>query len=253
MNDKKPQERIGRRTFLEVSGIAMAAAAGARLARAGSPGDQDSIRPFTINVPERDLKDLRERLGRTRFPDQIEKAGWDYGTELSYMKELCAYWRSGYDWRAQERLLNRWAHFHTDIDGLQIHFIHQRSREKNAIPLILLHGWPGSFVEFSKVIDPLTDPTGHGGRGDDAFHVICPITSSMRLYYETKRALPGEPVGVPAALALFPGESKLPRKWVERSYNVTRWTEMPSGGHFPALEEPELYVKDLREFFRDLR
>lgn len=120
------------------------------------------------------LNDLRERLARTRFPDQLENVGWSYGTDLSYLKELRAYWHSGFDWRAQERALDRFSHFHTEIDSLKIHFIHQRSKEKNAIPLIMTHGWPGSFFEFTRIIEPLTDPAAYGGRSEDAFHVICP-------------------------------------------------------------------------------
>ncbi len=383
----------------------------------------ESARPFSINVPDHVLNDLRERLLRTRFPDQLEGAGWAYGTELSYLKELCAYWGSKFDWRAQERALNRFEHFQTSIDGLRIHFIHQRSKEANAIPLIIMHGWPSSFVEFTKIIPPLTDPAAHGGHSEDAFHVICPslpgygfsdaprrpgfgckeaaqtfaklmarlgytrygaqggdwgtvisawlaaldtphvcgvhlsatlgnppegtptdtteglssqetedlekmkkaeeteagyaiiqstkpqslgyalndspaglaawivekfrawsdcsgnietrftkdelltnimiywitqtITSSMRIYYEARasgwKLLPDEKIEVPTGFALFPAEPQLPRKWVEASFNVAHWTVMPKGGHFPALEEPDLLVKDIRALFRDLR
>jgi pimeloyl-ACP methyl ester carboxylesterase len=390
-------------------------------ARAGER--PESIEPFSIEIPEVVLNDLSERLARTRFPDQLEDAGWSYGTDLSYLKELCTYWRSGFDWRAQERVLNAFAHFRAEIDSLRIHFIHQRSKEKNAIPLIITHGWPGSFMEFAKIIGPLTDPAAHGGPSKDAFHVICPsipgygfsdapkksgfgckqvaevfaklmarlgytqygaqagdwgacistwlaaidathvnglhlnqtlgnaregtpteiteglssqetkdlekmkqaeemetgyaaiqstkpqslgyalndspvglaawivekfyrwsdcdgnvetrftkdglltnimiywvtqtITSSMRLYYEARasgwKLLPEEKITVPTGFALFPAEPQLPRKWVEESFNVTHWTVMPSGGHFAALEEPDLFVEDVRGFFRDLR
>ncbi|MFC1633942.1 epoxide hydrolase family protein [Planctomycetota bacterium] len=382
--------------------------------------NQDSIKPFRIEVSEAVLNDLRDRLARTRFPDQIEDAGWNYGTDLSYLKELCAYWRSDFDWRAQERALNRFDHFRTEIDGLGIDFTHQRSRESNAFPLIITHGWPGSFFEFTKIIGPLTDPIAHGGRSQDAFHVICPsisgygfsdapkktsfgcrqiadvfaklmaklgytqygaqggdwgyaistwlasidsshvkglhlnatldnppdetsadtteelspqekeamekmetgyaliqatkpqslgyglndspaglaawivqkfhgwsdcgrnietkftkdelltnimiywitqsITSSMRLYYEARatgwKLVPEEKVTVPTGFTLSPIEGQLPRKWVEQfeqSFNVTHLNVLPSGGHFLALEEPDLLVKDIRKFFRDLR
>jgi len=166
---------INRREFMKVSATTVATAAGlVQFGKGQAMEHNDSIKPFTIEVPDAVLNDLRERLAKTRFPDQLEDVGWSYGTDLSYLKELCAYWRSGFDWRAQERALNRFDHFRTDIDGLGIHFIHQRSKEKNAFPLIITHGWPGSFIEFTKIIGPLTDPGAHGGRPEDAFHVICP-------------------------------------------------------------------------------
>ncbi len=383
-----------------------------------------AIEPFTIDVPDSVLVDLKERLGRTRFPDQLKGAEWTYGSELSYIKELCEYWRDSYDWRAQERALNRFDQFKTDIDGLGVHFIHQRSKEKNALPLVITHGWPGSIYEFVKIIDLLTDPVAHGGKKKDAFHVVCPsipgygfsdipaesgydsrrmgaiisklmaklgydrygaqggdwgsiittwmglddpehvcgihltmvigkppegspaesvkgltpkeigdlmemqkwgvtevgyqaiqgtkpqtlgyglndspaglaawivekwrtwsdcdgdiekrftkdelltnvmiywvtqtITSSTRLYYEQRVAGQfgdgNDYVKVPTGCAIFPGElSRLPRAWVEKSFNVTHWTDMDRGGHFAAIEEPELLAEDLRTFFRGLR
>lgn len=422
MRKKTLWNEIDRRTFIKVSTSAMATTAGlTRLAKARIT-DHDSIKPFTIDVPGAVLKDLRERLEKTRFPDQLDNKDWRYGTELSYLKELCTYWRSSFDWRLQERALNRFAHFHTIIDGLKIHFIHQQSKEKDAIPLIMIHGWPGSFIEFTKVIGPLTDPKAYGGHSDDAFHVICPsipgygfseaprkpgfgckqiaeifvklmarlgytqygaqggdwgsyistwiaaldpyhmnglhlnatvgnpteiptdtaeelspkvkrkterqkrmaemetgyvaiqstkpqslgyalndsptrlaawivekfhrwsdcggnvetrftkneiltnimiywitqtITSSMHLYYEARasgwKLLPEEKIIVPTGFALSPIEPQLPRKQVEKSFNVTHWIVMPSGGHFAAFEEPDLLVKDIRNFFRNLR
>ena len=412
---------IDRREFIKGSVTAVAATAGlSRLGKAQTMANQDSIKLFKIEVSEEVLKDLRERLARTRFPDQLEDVGWSYGTDLSYLKELCAYWRSDFDWRAQERALNRFDHFRTEIDALGIHFIHQRSKESYAFPLIITHGWPGSFFEFTKIIGPLTDPAAHGGRPEDAFHVICPsipgygfsdapkkpgfgcrqiadvfaklmakldytqygaqggdwgyaistwlaaidsshvkglhlnatlgdlpdetsadtaeelspqekeamekmetgyaliqstkpqslgdglndspaglaagivekfhggsecggtiekkftkdelltnimiywitqtITSSMRLYYETHaqgwKTGPEEKVTAPTGFTLSPIEGGLPRKWVEefeQSFNVTYLNVLPSGGHFVALEEPDLLVKDIRTFFRDIR
>jgi pimeloyl-ACP methyl ester carboxylesterase len=129
---------------------------------------------FTIDVPEAVLEDLRQRLARTRFPDQLEDAGWSYGTELSYLRELVRYWREEFDWRKQERALNRFDHYKTPINGLSLCFIHQRSKEPDAFPLLIAHGWPGSLFEFHKIIGPLTDPVAHGGKREDAFHVICP-------------------------------------------------------------------------------
>ena len=132
------------------------------------------IKPFKIAVDDAVLKDLKERLARTRFPDEIDGVGWDYGVELGYVKELVRYWRNKYDWRDQEKKLNELPQFTTEIDGLTIHFVHVRSKEKNALPLVLVHGWPGSFYEFHKIIGPLIDPVKHGGKAEDAFHVVFP-------------------------------------------------------------------------------
>ncbi len=132
------------------------------------------IEPFRIDVPDATLVDLQERLARTRFPEQLPDAGWDYGTELGYLKEFVGYWRDQYDWRTREAHMNTFDQFVTEIDGAKIHFVHVRSPEKDALPLLLTHGWPGSFVEFLAVIDPLTDPTNHGGNASDAFDVVIP-------------------------------------------------------------------------------
>ncbi len=129
---------------------------------------------FRIQVADSVLIDLRERLARTRWPDQIDGAGWDYGTELSYIRELCAYWQSSFDWRKQEALLNGFPQFTADINGLRMHFLHIRSPHANALPLIITHGWPGSIFEFYKIIGPLTEPEKYGGRAEDAFHVVAP-------------------------------------------------------------------------------
>lgn len=381
------------------------------------------MQPFEIAVPDADLRDLRDRLERTRFPDQIPGAGWRYGTELEYLKELCAYWREKYDWREHERRLNALDHFRTEIEGLGLHFVHARSRHAGALPLLITHGWPGSIFEFTKIIPRLTDPEAHGGRAEDAFHVVCPslpgyawsdpprepgwdprrvarleaalmtelgyarygaqggdwgaiitawlgaldashlagihlnmvvaappsgaasavegvppeelawleqgrrfrdeetgyqqiqgtrpqslgyglndspaglaawivekfrawsdcggdversfskdelltnvmiywttqsIASSTRIYYEMRHAgagaVPPDRIEVPTGVAVFPGEIyKAPRKWVEARYDLKHWSVMPRGGHFAALEEPELLAGELREFFRPLR
>ena len=383
--------------------------------------DPMAIRPFAIDVPDAVLEDLRVRLERTRFPDQLDGAGWDYGAELGYVNDLVTYWLEEFDWRAQERRLNEFDQYKTVIDGLDIHFIHQRSAEADALPLIITHGWPGSIAEFAKIIGPLTDPVAHGGQAEDAFHVIAPsmpgygfsdkprspgfgpeqiaetgaqlmarlgydrygvqggdwgsivsrwhafnhpehvvglhlnmlvanppsgvddptegvppeelertrarqafytgdengyariqatrpqtlgyalndspagqaawivekfrawcdwsgdpesiftkdelltnvmiywvtqtATSSARLYYESGRApRPMGRVEVPTGAAIFPYELFIaPRKWAEASYNIVHWTEMPRGGHFAAMEQPELFVDDLRTFFGGLR
>ena len=131
-----------------------------------------SIRPFTIKIPDAVLKDLKERLARARFPDQLVGAGWTYGTDLEYLQQLVRYWRDKYDWREQERKLNKLPQFKTNIDGLNIHFVHRRSPEPNAFPILMIHGWPGTFFEFSKMVEPLADPRNHGGKPEDAFHVV---------------------------------------------------------------------------------
>jgi pimeloyl-ACP methyl ester carboxylesterase len=133
-----------------------------------------AIRPFRIDVPDQVLDDLRRRLEQTRWPEQELVDDWSQGAPLSWIQDMCHYWQSGYDWRARESRLNRFDQFITEIDGLDIHFIHQRSPHPEARPLVITHGWPGSFVEFHKVIEPLADPTEHGGEATDAFHVICP-------------------------------------------------------------------------------
>ena len=133
----------------------------------------EAIDAFSIQVSDAVLDDLRTRLAMARWPDQVG-ADWVYGTPLSYLQSLCAYWRDGFDWRAQEARLNAFAQFTTDIENERLHFVHQRSPEPNAKPLLLTHGWPGSISEFMKVIGPLTDPRAHGGDPNDAFHVVAP-------------------------------------------------------------------------------
>ena len=130
--------------------------------------------PFRVDVPEAVLVDLRERLARTRWPDQVPGSGWDYGTDLAALQALCEHWRSGFDWRAAESRLNAFPQFTTDIDGQRVHFLHVRSPHPDALPLLITHGWPGSVWEFMQIVEPLTDPVKHGGRAQDAFHVITP-------------------------------------------------------------------------------
>ena len=120
-----------------------------------SQGSERLIKPFTIDVPNDVLTDLQERLSRARFPDEPEGVGWTLGTNLAYLKELVDYWRDGFNWRKQERQFNRFEQFTTNIDGLEIHFLHRRSAEPDALPLVMTHGWPGTFWEFAKVIEPL--------------------------------------------------------------------------------------------------
>ncbi|HEX9031022.1 MAG TPA: alpha/beta fold hydrolase [Streptosporangiaceae bacterium] len=134
----------------------------------------EEITPFRIDIPESDLDDLRQRLRQTRWPEAATVDDWSQGVPLAYLRDLCDHWLEHYDWRASEARLNRFPQFRTEIDGLAIHFIHARSPHDDAQPLIITHGWPGSVVEFHKVIGPLTDPVAHGGDASDAFHVVCP-------------------------------------------------------------------------------
>ncbi|GLW98564.1 epoxide hydrolase family protein [Microtetraspora sp. NBRC 16547] len=136
--------------------------------------DDTEIRPYRIEIPQDDLDDLRERLARTRWTPDLPGTGWERGVPTSYLRGLADYWGGEYDWRAQEKALNALPQFITTIDGTDVHFLHVRSAEPNATPLMLLHGWPGSVVEFLDLIGPLTDPVGHGGDRADAFHLVIP-------------------------------------------------------------------------------
>lgn len=380
-----------------------------------------AVEPFRVQVSQAVLDDLQTRLAHTRLPDEVEGAGWDYGVPRAYMQELVDYWRTRFDWRAQERAINTFAHFRATIDGRSIHFIHERGKGPRPLPLIITHGWPGSFYEMHKIIPLLTDPARFGGDPADAFDVIVPslpgygfsdrptqpgetnvqiadlwvrlmtdclgyqrfvahggdigagvttrlglrhpdqvmgihvtsvaqpylgagapelsaaekaylalgeqwddeegayshiqatrpqtlayglndspaglaawivekfrawsdcdgeverrfskdelltnimiywvtetIDSSIRLYYEhrhhRKPLAPGERINVPSGFALTrEAVDHPPREWAERTYNVQHWTELPSGGHFAALEEPHRLAEDIRAFFRTLR
>jgi pimeloyl-ACP methyl ester carboxylesterase len=155
----------------------------------GQSPAREAVRPFHVHIDDAVLNDLQGRLAGTRFPDQVQNRDWEYGTELTYLRELVEYWHTEYDWRKHERALNRFHHFKTEVDGLDIHFIHQRSKEENALPLVLTHGWPGSFYEFLKIIPPLVDPVAHGGRPEDAFHIICPSLAGYA--FSEKPTTPG--------------------------------------------------------------
>jgi pimeloyl-ACP methyl ester carboxylesterase len=379
------------------------------------------IEPFVIAIGDAVLADLRERLSRTRWPDELPGVGWDYGTDLTYLKDLVATWTFDFDWRRHERMLNRLQHFRADIDGLAVHFVHERGRGPAPMPLVLTHGWPSSFVEYLDLIPLLTDPASHGGDAADAFDVVVPslpgygfsgrptvpgmlsadiadmwcrlmtdglvytrfgahgsdigagvtvrlakrhpnrvagihlsawgspeppqpwssaereylavnqqwdraegayseiqgtkpqtvgyglndspaglaawivekfrawsdsggdvesrfsrerlltnltiywatgtITSSMRPYYEYRHhgtpLAADDPIQVPTGFANFPNEftpmGRLPRELAERYFTVTRWRDFPSGGHFPAREEPRLLAEEIRAMFRTLR
>ena len=133
-----------------------------------------AISEFRLAIPDADLDDLRLRLDRSRFPEAATSPGWEQGVPLPQLRALIDHWRTGYDWRRCEAMLNELGQFRTEIDGLGIHFLHVRSCHAGALPLIMTHGWPGSVIEFHKVIAPLVDPTSHGGSADDAFHLVLP-------------------------------------------------------------------------------
>ncbi|WP_030912306.1 epoxide hydrolase family protein [Streptosporangium amethystogenes] len=184
------------------------------------------VRPFRIEIPQADLDELRDRLARTRWPRELPGEEWSRGVPTGYLKDLAEYWRGEYDWRLHEARLNEFPQFMTEVDGQDIHFLHVRSAEPDALPLILTHGWPNSFVEFTDLIGPLTDPRAHGGDPSQAFHVVVP-------------SLPGF------------GFSEPPR---ETGWNATRvariWAELmrrlgydrygTQGGDFGAYVAPEV-------------
>ena len=151
----------------------------------------DDIIPFLIDVPETELEDLRQRLRRTRWPEAATVGDWSQGIPLDYARELCRYWLEDYDWRSSEARLNGWPQFRTEIDGLDIHFLHVRSPREDALPLVITHGWPGSIVEFGKVIGPLTDPAAHGG--DTARRVPrgLPVAAGLRVQRQAAPARVG--------------------------------------------------------------
>ncbi len=172
----KPLERLTHRATFR-SGVIVFGAMTC-LALSSAPADAENndtaIRPFRVNVPDADLADLKRRLAATRWPDKETVADQSQGVQLPRLQELVRYWRTEYDWRKGEAKLNAFPQFKTRIDGVDIHFIHVRSRHPNALPLIITHGWPGSVFEQIKLIDPLTDPTKYGGRAEDAFDVVIP-------------------------------------------------------------------------------
>jgi pimeloyl-ACP methyl ester carboxylesterase len=181
---------------------------------AAQSGNTDAeIRPFTIRVPDPVLADLKERLRHPRYPDALQGDGWTYGTDIGYLKQLVAYWRDRFDWRAQERALNRFEQFTTTMDGLTIHFIHRRSKQPGAFPLLITHGWPGSFVEFTKIIGPLTDPAAHGGLAEDAFDLVIPSIPGFA--FSDK---PREPGYAPARIAAI--EARLMARLGYQRYGV---------------------------------
>jgi pimeloyl-ACP methyl ester carboxylesterase len=188
--------------------------------------DNTEIRPFHIDISQTELDDLRDRLARTRWPDELPGQEWSYGVSLSRVKELAEYWRTAYDWREHEARLNKSPQFTTMIDGQNIHFLHVRSPEPDAMPLIITHGWPGSVAEFLDVIGPLTDPRAHGGDPTDAFHVVAP-------------SLPGYGFSGPTDETGW-GVQRIARAWAELMRRLGYERYGAQGGDWGAQISPEL-------------
>ena len=146
----------------------------AAFVRGSTIATSEQLTEFRVEIPEAELRELRERLARTRWPEPETVEDWSQGVPRTYLMDLCKYWGETYDWRATEARLNALPQFGTLIESVGIHFLHVRSPHADALPLVITHGWPGSIIEFLKVIGPLTDPTAHGGTAADAFHVVCP-------------------------------------------------------------------------------
>ena len=184
------------------------------------------INAFHIDVPQADLDDLNRRLDATRWPDELPGVGWSYGVPVGYLRELADHWRTGYDWRAQEKLLNDLPQFTTEIDGQHIHFVHVRSPEPTALPLLLTHGWPGSFVEFLDIIGPLTDPAANGGDPADAFHLVIP-------------SLPGFGFSGPTRDTGWQS-TRIAKAWAELMRRLGYDRYAAQGGDFGAMVTPDL-------------
>jgi len=191
----------------------------------------DEITPFRIQVPEADLDDLQQRLARTRWPEAEPVSDWSQGIPLTYLKEVCAYWRDGFDWRKAEAALNAHPQFRTEVDGLGLHFQHVRSPREDAFPLVITHGWPGSIVEFQKVIGPLTDPEAHGGDAADAFHLVLPSLPGYG--WSDKPAEPGW------------GVERIARAWhaLMTRLGYTRWGAQ--GGDWGSAVTTQIGMQDL--------
>src|ERR671919_278214 len=180
-----------------------------------------AIRPFNIEVPEEQIDDLRRRIAAARWPTKELVADRSQGVQLATLQALARYWTTEYDWRKCEARLNALPQFTTQIDGVDIHFIHVRSRHENALPLIMTHGWPGSVIEFLETVGPLTDPTAHGGTPEDAFHLVLP-------------SLPGYGFsGEPTELGW--DASRTARAWAELMHRLGYSRYVAQGGDVGAL------------------
>ncbi|HEX2467480.1 MAG TPA: epoxide hydrolase, partial [Solirubrobacterales bacterium] len=183
--------------------------------------ENGAIRPFDVDIPEEDLDDLRRRIAATRWPSKELVADRSQGVQLATIQELARYWTSDYDWRKVEAKLNALPQFTTEIDGVEIHFIHVRSRHEDAMPLVMTHGWPGSVIELLEIVGPLTDPTAHGGTPEDAFHLVLP-------------SLPGYGFsGEPAELGW--DAARTARAWAELMQRLGYTRYVAQGGDVGAL------------------
>jgi pimeloyl-ACP methyl ester carboxylesterase len=190
-------------------------------ASAASPRSNSDIRPFRVNVPEAELTELRRRINATRWPDRETVTDASQGVQLATSQKLARYWATGYDWRKVEARLNALPQFITNIDGLDIHFIHVRSKHENALPLIVSHGWPGSVIEQLKIVDPLINPTAHGASASDAFHLVIP-------------SMPGYGFsGKPTTTGWNP--VRIARKWVELMKRLGYTKFVAQGGDWGAV------------------
>ncbi|RCV50353.1 epoxide hydrolase family protein [Marinitenerispora sediminis] len=189
-----------------------------------------AITPFRIDIPQADLDDLAGRLANTRWPEQPAGAGWEYGIPADHLRGLVDYWRTEYDWREQERRLNALPQFRTELDGHAVHFVHIRSPEPDAFPLLLTHGWPGSVVEFREMTGPLTDPRAHGGDPADAFHVVVP-------------SAPGFPLSGPTRETGW-SVARVARAWAELMRRLGYSRYAAHGGDFGALVSRQLGLID---------
>jgi len=208
-----------------LAGVAVAIGSDVAAQPAPLPRVTKAVTPFRVVTSSAAISDARRRLQATRWPERETADGWRQGAPLAVIQALVAYWGTAYDWRRLERQLNAHPQFRTEIDGLGIHFLHVRSPHEKARPIILTHGWPGSVVEFLNVIDPLTNPTKHGGRPQDAFHVVSSLASRLWLFRQTGRERLGlaanraSMVGADAA----PGLHRLPRAGRRLGAGVTTW------------------------------
>ncbi|WP_275467299.1 epoxide hydrolase family protein [Streptomyces noursei] len=183
-------------------------------------------RPFRIDIPEADLADLAQRLDRTRWPDELPGTGWSYGVSKAWLRDLADHWREGYDWRAHEAALNAHPQYTVEIDGQNIHFLHLRSPEPDATPLIITHGWPSTIADFQAILGPLTDPRAHGGDPADAFHVVAP-------------SLPGYAFSGPTHERGW-GVHRTARAWAQLMSDLGYERYAAQGGDFGSLIAPEL-------------
>jgi hypothetical protein len=200
-----------------------------------------------VAVPQDDLDDLRRRVAATRWPDELDDAGWDYGVPGRYVRELAGRWLHGFDWRAVERRLNAYPQFRTDIDGERIHFLHLRTTDPGAPAIILSHGWPGSVAEFLDVLGPLSE----------RFHLVVPSLPGFGFSGSTRsralRPIPGEPTTVPIAAAQFRDDYRPIRRLVPaRHRTVVAWNVYHQPGHFAAHQSPGLLIADLSAFVSGL-